>query len=72
MLHNLRNRLLNLTGFFSSVGRPLMGALGTPVTGEELILWVVLSKIRGLTKAKGCFVANVGVKCVEEEGARRC
>jgi hypothetical protein len=36
---NSRNKLLNLTGFFSSDGGPFLAMLGTPVAGVELILW---------------------------------
>lgn len=55
-----RNRLLNLTGFFSSLGGP-SAMVGTPVGGVELISGGCLIEGMGRTKAEGCFVARVSV-----------
>jgi hypothetical protein len=44
--------LLNLTGFFSSVGGPFLAILGTPVAGVELILWDSLAENMGPDQGK--------------------
>jgi hypothetical protein len=49
---NSRNKLLNLTGFFSSVGGPLRDMVGTPVAGVELILWDSLVEDMGPDQGK--------------------
>jgi hypothetical protein len=61
-----RNRLLNLTGFFSSLGGP-SAMVGTPVEGVELISGDVLSKGMGRTKAIGCFVAEPSVRVMQRK-----
>lgn len=48
---DLRSKLLNLTGFFSSFGAALP-MTGTPVTGVELILWGFLVEDTGPDQGK--------------------
>ena len=51
VLGNSRSKLLNLTGFFSSLGAALPMS-GTPVTGVELILWGCLVEDTGPDQGK--------------------
>jgi hypothetical protein len=56
---DIRSKLLNLTGFFSSWGGSV-AMVGTPVGGVELISGDLI-KGTGRTKAIGCFAAKEDV-----------
>ena len=65
--HDVRSKLLNLTGFFSSLGGSV-AMVGTPVGGVELISGVVLYKVLAGPRQEGASPRKRMCRATEGKG----